>query len=87
MSNDEYALVEDIKTELKPIVNFLEVISIDGEINSIGLKPGINLKQLKLYGYIPEQTTRKQFIKLLDLLNDNKKAFEMALKEVVQDGD
>ena len=81
---DEHALIEDIKTELNPIKGFLQVIYLNDEIvhHGIGLKPGISFNDLSDFGYIPEETTKKQFIKLLDWFNNNLKAFDIALKEL-----
>ena len=79
--NKEY-LINDIKTELKPIINFLKLIYINNELKSIALRDDIKFKDLKTFGVIPQNTTKKKFINLLDWFNDNLKEFEFCLKEL-----
>lgn len=82
----EYLTEIDIKTEVKNLHGFLEVISWEinnrSEIMSIGLKQDITYKELHTYGYIPENLTYKGLVRILDYFNDHKKEFADAMNEL-----
>lgn len=82
--NNRKALVEDIKKEIKPIVDYLQIITVEGKIayGGIGLKSNIKFEELKRYGYINEDTTKKAFGSLLDWFTDNLKETQQALEEI-----
>ena len=79
--NKEY-LINDIKTELKPILDYLKLIYINDKLKSVALRDDIKFKDLKTFEVIPKNTTKKKFISLLDWFNDNLKEFEFSLKEI-----
>jgi len=60
-----------LELELLPILPYCEVIFKDDYFYKIGLKKGIYLKDLKNLKVLPENTKKKQLIKLFDELENN----------------
>ena len=76
---DIYAILQDIEHEIKPILQYLELIHKDGKIISIGLNCS--------FKFFNSQTniTRKEIIKLLDWFNDNRKATQEVINNIKED--
>jgi len=79
---DEFNEVENIKDELKPIIDYMEVYNLDDEQSqfAIGLKPKISFRFLKSNGLV--HCTRKKFIEFLDYLTDNSSTTREAIKQL-----
>lgn len=71
--------IEMLESELLPILPFCEVIFKDNYFDRIGLKASIKLSDLREFGIIPQNTTSRQFSKLLDWFESNTEEIQFIL--------
>ena len=74
--NDKYSIIDDIKTELTPIKDYL-TIYISGDNIKLSLKQNITFKEFN--NYFPT-ITKKSLIKLFDYCEKYPKETKEALK-------
>jgi len=78
----EETIINDIKTELKPILDFIQIRYIDTEFHSIALKQNLTFKEFN--NYFPD-ITQTQLIKLFDFVQDNKYLSFLAIEEIINE--
>lgn len=79
--------IDDIKTELDPILDYLKLYYIEDKLIMISLQDNISVKYLKEIGAIPKNTTYKQIKKLFDKFNNNTDLFSFVLEDIKKERD
>jgi len=79
--NDEYAKIEEIKKELKPIINFLKfTYGTEENLKDVSLLDDVSFNLFN--NYFPEISEEK-LIKVLDYFRDNLEETAFAKEELV----
>ena len=81
MCNDEYVLIDDIKHEIEPILNFLEIHTGGGQFK-ISLKSDISFKHFNQYH---PHINKNQLISLFNWCEEHETETRQAIKNLTGD--